>query len=209
MSISPKFVQGKLVTKVQELVKGKIWEYPNGIPAVFKSNAFYGKTPPSPEMPYIAIDFFQTLNPFQDVKFEGWISETEYAVLETKIMQFTITVYGSGEDDTLQIASELSTKLKASYNRDYFIQFETGLYSITNPVTSSTRLSDQYRDVSSFTIGLSYVDRVIDEVGGGSITSVNIDTDLHKDPDGKGGLYRGFDDNDPLDIQTGDMPENN
>lgn len=209
MSISPKNIQGKLVTKVQELVKGEIWEYSNGNPAVFKSNAFNNKTPPSPKMPYISIDFAQTQVPFLDVKYEGWLSDTEYGVLESKIMQFVITVYGSGGDDTLHISSSLATRLKASYNRDYFHQLEVGLYNVTNPVTSNLRLSDQYRDVSSFTLSLSYVDRVIDTVGGGCITSVNIDTETYKDEEGEGGLYKGLDDTSPIPIQTGDIPENN
>lgn len=181
MSLSPKFIQGKLVTKVQELVKGKIWEYEDGTPAVFKSNAFRNKTPPSPEMPYIEIDFMQTLVPFNDILSEGWMDGEDfgetgdvYVTLQSKIMQFNIKVYGSGDDDTLEIASDLSLKFKSSYHRDYFYQYEVGVYSISNPITSSLRLTNQYRDVASFTLSLSYVDRVIDLEGAGVISSAEI-----------------------------------
>lgn len=216
MSLSPKFIQGKLIFKIAELAKGSIWEYPSGQPAVFESKAFTGKTPPSPKMPYIAVDILPTLVPFNDLKYEGWVDGAEfgsteevYVTLQSKVMQFSVTVYGSEDDDTSQIASDISLKLKSSYHRQYFLQYEVGLYSISNPVTSDLRLTDQYRDATTFTISLSYTDRVIDEIGGGSITSVNIDTDLHKDPDGLGGLYRGLGDDNPIPIQTGDIPENN
>ena len=225
MSISPKYIQGKLVTKLQDLAKGKIWEYPNGTPAVLKANAFNSKTPPSPKMPFITVDFLQTLNPFLTPLFEGWVSATEMGVevdegvedvfmlIETKVMQFTVTAYGSGQDDTLQIISEISSRLKMSHHRDYFKQYEVNFYDSTKPIPASLRLSDEYQDATTFTISFSYADRVFDLDGSGYFTTVNIDTDAVKDEKGFGGIYKtnpkileNPSEEIPLPIQTGDIP---
>ncbi len=219
MTLSPKFIQGELVRKTQELVGYRLYNFPppNAFPAVFKSNAFEGSSTPSPRMPYIAIDFLTTLNPFYQEKFEGrFLDENDqevYGILETKIMQFVIKVYGSGEDDTISIASELSSRLKMNKNRNWFIQFEVGLYGMTNPTPSSIRLNDEYRDVTSFTVSFSYVERYIDnELDNYAIEQVNIDT---YNPDNgsvydlpyPAGLDHFPDDPAPMQVETGDLPQ--
>lgn len=225
MSISPKSIQGKLVKKIQGLVKGKIWEYPDGTPAVLKANSFRGSSPPSPKTPFISVDFLQTLNPFLTPLFEGWVNASElgldvpegvedvFMLIETKVMQFTVTAYGSGQDDTLQIISELSSRLKMSHNRDYFKEFEVNFYDSTKPTPANIRLGDEYQDSTTFTISFSYAERVFDLDGSGYFTVVNINTDSFKDSRGFGGIYKSNpntlenpSEEIPLPMVTGDMP---
>jgi len=204
---SPKQIQGELVKRIKQLVGNRLYQYPNGEAAVVKSNAFE-KSAPSPKMPYIAVDFLQTITPYYDTKFEGWKNDTDYSIIETKIMQFIIRVYGSGEDDTLSIASELATRMKMTNNNDYFdLNFNVQIYNVTNPVTSSIRTTDEYRDIATFNMSFAYAEEYIEQEDDYyKILSVNIDTSENKDPDGKAGLYDGIDDPDPLQIETGDLP---
>jgi len=211
--ISYKNIQGELVERIRKLVGYRLYQYvtPDGnSPAVFKSNAFYGKKTPSSKMPYIAVDFLQTVNPFHQELFEGWI-EDEWVIAETKIMQFTIRVYGSGEDDTLSIASELSSRLKMTKNRDYFKHtHQVGLYNISNPTGTSVRIGDEYRDLASFTISFSYIEKIVDNEDNYEISQVHLDTENPFNPptDTPAGLYRGIDDSDPLGVDTGLIKKN-
>lgn len=183
--ISYKTIQGELVERTSKLVGSRLYKYttPEGErPAVFQSNAFYGKKVPSAKMPYIAVDFLQIQNPFHHELYEGWKDE-KWVLAETKIMQFTIRVYGSGEHDTLSISSELASKLKMGKNRDYFkTEFGVGFYDITNPRATSLRIGDEYRDMSSFTISFSYIEEIVDEEDNYEISSVVIDTENSLQP---------------------------
>lgn len=211
MVLSPKMIQGELVRKISSLVGSRIYNYPDGTPAVFKSSSFNSKTPPSPKMPYVAVDYLTTLNPFHQEKYEGWLVKDGveyYGILETKIMQFVIKVYGSADDDTINIASEISSRLKMSKHRDWFRQFEVGLYSLSNPTPSNILISNEYRDVTSLTVSLSYVERYLDsEPDDYVITEVNINTYNPDNEPTPAGLEHYQDDPEPLKVETGDLPQ--
>lgn len=212
--ISTKVIQGELVERIQQLVGYRLYQYntPQGDrPAVFQSNAFYGKKTPSSKMPYIAVDFLQIMNPFHRELYEGYRDENDWLIAETKIMQFTIRVYGSGEHDTLSIASELSSRLKMGRNRDYFKkEHDVGLYSVSNPTSTSQMIGDEFRDMSSFSISFSYIEEVVDNEDAYEITRVDIDTlnPFNPKTPTPAGLYEGVDDESPLPVDTGVITKN-
>lgn len=207
MAIDIKYIQSKFITLVGGLVGDKIYKY-NGVqPAVFKAASFGGKTPPSPKYPFISVDVLPSINPFEHPVSEGWISETEYALQETRVIQFNIIVHGDGNTDINGIGNELRMKLKLS-DYIYFMKdtLAAGYYNASQIVNTSVRLSDQYIESAQFTISYTVTDYTIYDKAE-SIEQVGVNTETHKDEEGRAGLYRGEDDPNPLQVEIELIPE--
>lgn len=194
MAISNRQIQKELVKFIQNKVGHYLYQYSNGTPAVLLAN---GKNP-TPKYPFITVDKAPTFKPYNHKVREGWLNEDDYGIEQLKILQFTVNVYGGGEHDIGQIAEELCDRLKMTSGINYMQKFETHFYEITNPLFTTPLLNDEYREVYSFVVKYSVYDQTVDTENGGEITAVEVDT-----TDDEGGLYRGFDDDEPLEIDTG------
>jgi hypothetical protein len=209
LAINARDIQKELVKLTGDLVGSLIYNYPSGQEAVFLSGAFNSKTPPSPKYPYIAIDSGTPVTPYQHKLKEGWIEDPDaditlgYYVQQTRVLPYTITVYGDGNIDLISISNELALRLKRSKNIEYMKEFEAFYYQITNPLRTSILVSDEYKEIVTFTVSYTVTDFVVDIEGDGIISKVEVDTEVHKDEDGRAGLYDAPDDTTPLHIQTG------
>ena len=208
MAINIKDIQSGLITLAGGILGDKIYNYDNGQPSVFKAASFAGKTPPSPKYLFVSIDVLPSLSPFQLPSSEGWISDTEYALQETRVLQFNIIVHGDGSTDINGLANELRMRLKmGNYINHMKSTFDAGYYQSTQIVDTSVRLTDQYVESAQFSISYTITDFTIDNLGTGIISQVEIDTEVNKDPEGEGGLYKGYDDPNPIPVKTELIPE--
>ena len=207
MAINIKNIQSKFITLIGDLVGDKIYNYNGTQPAVFKAASFGGKTPPSPKYPFISVDVLPSINPFEHPVSEGWISDTEYALQETRVIQFNIIVHGDGDVDINGIGNELRMKLKLS---DYIYYMKdtlgAGYYQSSQIVNTSVLMSDQYVESAQFTISYTVTDYTTYDKAG-QISQVAVNTSTYKDEEGKGGLYKGNDDQDPIQVETELIPE--
>lgn len=202
MAISNILVQEELIALISQSVGDLLWKYPDGTPAVMRQKVFSGSTPPSPQYPFISVDVLQSLTPYQLNLREGFISETQFALQETRILQFTVIVHGNGEMDIEQISNELRMRLKLQRSISAMEEkANAGYYKITDTVKIDTLMSDEYSEKVQFNISYTVTDFTIDEEGG-EISKVKIDTVNNKDQDGRAGLYETPDDPDPLEIVT-------
>lgn len=202
MAVSNVFVQEELIRVIALAVGDRLWKYPNGNPAIFRQKVFSGSTPPSPQYPFISVDILQPFTPYQHKLSEGFISETEYALQETRVLQFTVMVHGDGEMDINQISDELRMRLKLQ--RFIGLMQErsgAGYYKVTNTVKVDSRLSDEYTETVQFNVSYTVTDFTLDNEGS-AISEVQVDTVNNKDASGRAGLYKSPDDDNPLDVVT-------
>lgn len=205
-------IEKTLVGLVTDLIGSKLSTTGSGTnlrPSVIREGTFStdntgSKNAVTPNYPYASIGLLQTKFPFKLKLSEGFDDDDIWKLRHNVDFHYGITIHGDSRSDIETIARELKLRFSMSRTKSEVTNAtSTVVYNVTEPFTNKTLFSDQYKFTSSITLVLSAIEVLEDLIGSGWISQVGIDTVIHKDSEGKGGLYHAPDDLKPIPIKTG------
>lgn len=142
------------------------------VPSVIVKRNFINQ----PEFPYVTVDHIAVRKVGNSHRDSYTTRDGSLVTVFESIGSFLVEIYGGTEDDTLSLVEELRMKLSTAQGLRLIDEnlLGTQLIIIDNPVTTSSTLSTEFREVSRITIDLAMLSVFTDSTSG-CITGIDLE----------------------------------
>tara|TARA_R110002153_G_scaffold53726_2_gene149565 strand:+ start:10041 stop:10748 length:708 start_codon:yes stop_codon:yes gene_type:complete len=165
-------------------------------------------TPTFPDYPYASVDYTRITDEGVELTDREFDKDGNYVYRTHKLASFSISFYGTSQDDIMSICNEMHMLLEVDEVR-YMITLgsptEARVRSKSDPVFVANSLQDKYREVATFDLILAVLDEVVvpadplnpptdiynsivDDTTADSIENIEMSTEIPQDGI-QGGLY--------------------